>query len=404
MGTGSGQKSWQWLNRTALFVGVSTALMCNAYPDEALAASTSSPNDASAELTRLKAENRRLKAELARVNGLLKTEPAPAKPADDIVAINPADLPQKRQKLYVRKDKLDALYYLYPQAPVYAKGASVAWTNDYRADTQSLAIQGFVSYVPFSPYSFDPKVNGDPSLEKVDVPLEFSRYTAGPYVYGAGTIGSPRKASERSKLQVGLDNQFEIIGGGLFNLQTLGVAPYYQTDFRGEAQIYGLTTLWEPYQHDWRLGGSRNNGESYVDLYWRAIAEADLFRVGKAGETNYKDDTDTALLGGTISLNGVLFPNMPSAGAALCGRISFSAQYQYFWDAVSGNDLKNLHGEVDYNLGGKKNYATRDCPDSPANASGPSGTTALVLSYDDGTDKDTLEKRKKLQLQLSYQY
>ncbi|TPI54205.1 hypothetical protein FJ420_30625 [Mesorhizobium sp. B3-1-3] len=357
-------------------------------------------------MNRLKAENLRLKAELARVNGLLKTQSQSSKTAaDDYPEINPAELAKKpRQQVYVRKDKLNALYYLYPQASVDAKGASVTWSNDYLKDTQSLAIQGFVSYVPSAPYSFHAEVNSDPSLSQVDVPLQLSRYAAGPYVYGSGTIGSPRKAGEKSALQVGLDNQFEIEGGGVFKLQTLGISPYYQTDFRGEAQIYGVTALWEPYRPGWSLGGTRNNGQSLVSMYWRAIAEADVFRVAKAGETSYKDDTNTALLGGTISLNGVLFQNMPEVGAALCGRIGFNAQYQYFWDAVSGNDLHNLHGEVDYNISGKKNYATRLCPDSPASASGAVGTTAVALTYDDGTDKDTREKRKKLQLQLTYQY
>ncbi|MER8569018.1 hypothetical protein NKH85_12550 [Mesorhizobium sp. M0924] len=406
MGIGARTESWRQLKHLASVACLTGVLSFNGLGDGFAAPSQ---QNGQAELSRLKAENQRLKAELARVNGILKTQSQPQKAAaaaaDDFPPLDPAELAKKpKQKIYVRKDKLNALYYLYPQAPFDAKGASVTWSNDYLKDTQSLAIQGFVSYVPYAPYSFHAGVDGDPSLSQVVVPLQFSRYAAGPYVYGAGTIGSPRKVGEKSALQVGLDNQFEIIGGGVFNLQTLGISPYYQTDFRGEASIYGLTALWEPYKPQWSLGGTRDNGESLVSMYWRAIAETDVFRVAKAGETSYTDDTNIALLGGTVSLNGVLFQNMPQVGAALCGRISFNAQYQYFWDAVSGDNLHNLHGEVDYNLGGKKNYATRLCPDSPANASGTVGTTAVALTYDDGTDKDTREKRKKLQLQLTYQY
>lgn len=369
------------------------------------AASASKVSDL-AELDRLRTENKRLKAELQSLQAS-KPQPAPVKaeqgPYPD--AISPEDLAKKHggQRAFVRRDRLDAFYYLYPNAPVNAKGASVTFNDDFLGDTSKIAIQGFGSYVIVSNPVGDPIIIGDPSLPEVKAPLQLSYYAIAPFVYGQGSRSNPQGKAERSAFQLGVDAQFEFFGGGLFDLQNLGISPYYQTDFRGQANIFGAVALWEPYRLDWHLGGNKDVGPEIVSLYWRAVAEADVFHVGEAGLTDYTSNTDVALLGGTISLNGVLFQNMPSVGPALCGRISFNAQYEQFWNAVDGSELHNFHTEVDYDLGGQPNYATVGCSDKPL-PKGPHSKTSLALSYDNGTDRHTLEERREIEMMLTYQY
>ena len=169
--------------------------------------------------------------------------------------------------------------------------------------------------------------------------------------YANGTLGEPFKASERSALQAGIDNQFEL-SGGLFPLETLRFTPYGQTDFRGKAGVGGFSGTYEPYLPMAHLGVNPNLGPQWIGFYFRTVGEANVFHVANAGLTDYASNTTYSFLGGTTEVNATLFQNMPEFGA-LCGRIHLNAQYQYYWNASTSTDIKNFHSQASVDLGGK---------------------------------------------------
>ena len=367
-----------------------------------------------AELLRLRAEVSKLKQAKTKPadvpaprvrDGSVKVATTPSPRASDPYpfAINPRELEKKyqTQTFFLRKEAIDAAYYLYPLgAPLDTKGASVTYTRDELAKSTSLGVQGFASYVLWRPDLPNPPIEGDSSLPKVRSSLGLSGYAAAPFVYANGTLGEPFKASERSALQAGIDNQFELSGGGLFPLQTLRFTPYGQTDFRGKAGIGGFSGTYEPYLPEAHWGVNPDFGPQWIGLYFRTVAEANVFRVANAGLTNYASNTTYSFLGGTAELNATLFQNMPEFGA-LCGRIHLNAQYHYYWNAASNTDIKNFHAQASLDLGGKPSPFCV-LPGMPV-VTDPE-KISVALTYDDGTDKTTLLKSKKYQVQLTLQY
>jgi hypothetical protein len=364
-----------------------------------------------AELLRLRAEVRKLRHEKTRTT-TPKVQGANAKVATATVprasdpypfAVDPKTLEEKyqTQAFFLRREAIDAAYYLYPLAfALDTKGAALTYTRDELAKSTALAVQGFASYVLWRPDLPNPPIEGDPSLPQVRSSLGLSGYAAAPFVYANGTIAEPFRASERSALRAGIDNQFELSGGGIFPLQTLRFTPYGQTDFRGKAGIGGFSGTYEPYLPRVHWGVNPDLGPQWIGFYFRTVAEANVFRVANAGLTNYASNTTYSFLGGTAQLNATLFQNMPEFGA-LCGRIHLNAQYQYFWNAANNTDLKNFHAEASLDLGGKP---TRFCAAPGQNVTADPGKIALAVTYDDGTDKTTFLKSKKYQVQLTLQY
>jgi hypothetical protein len=367
-----------------------------------------------AELLRLRAEVRKIKREKPRateanvptarsVRDKFAAAPA-ARPSDPYPdAIDPKTLEKmyQTQPFFLRKEAIDAAYYLYPLgAPLDPKGASITYTRDELAKSTALAVQGFASYVLWRPDLPNPPIEGDPSLPQVRSSLGLSGYAAAPFVYAKGTMGEPFRASERSALQVGIDNQFELSGGGLFPLQTLRFTPYGQTDFRGKAGIGGFSGTYEPYLPRAHWGSNPNFGPQWIGFYFRTVAEANVFHVANAGLTNYASNTTYSLLGGTVELNATLFQNMPELGP-LCGRIHLNAQYQHYWNASNNTEIKNFHAGASVDLGGKP---TRFCVAPGLPVANDPGKISVALTYDDGTDKTTLLKSKKYQVQLTLQY
>jgi hypothetical protein len=378
-------------------------------------ASQSAPNERPlneterAELQRLRLEVHELKRQIVHAaprgaNAKLSTNPPKLQSSDPYPeAIDPKTLEKKyaTQTFFLRKEAIDASYYLYPLASALdTKGASITYTRDELAKTTSLALQGFASYVLWRPDLPNPLIDGDPLLPRVRSSLGLSGYAAAPFVYFNGTLGEPRKPSERSALQGGIDNQFELSGGGLFPLQTLRFTPYAQTDFRGIAGIGGFSGTYEPYLPQAHWGSNPDFGPQYVGFYFRTVAEANVFRVNSAGLTNFASNTTYSFLGGTAELNATLFQNMPEF-PGLCGRVHLNAQYQYYWNAVDNTAIKNFHSGVSVDLGGKP---TPFCvvPGMPTTAD--LERVSVALTYDDGTDKNTLLKTKKYQVQVTLQY
>jgi hypothetical protein len=213
-----------------------------------------------------------------------------------------------------------------------------------------------------------------------------------------------------------------LVPSNLVTALVVSALPYYQTDFRGYAHIYGFDGLVEPYAPNIFLGSynklpardESGNIPWYDNLflgYWRLIGEANPVRVEDQGLTDFKPNTTYALLGGTVQLRAVLFPYL-GANSLLCGRISVLASDSAYWDAVNQHSINNLHGEIDYDLSGTNAAKVGNCGPQGENNNPPEAKpgapktldSSLALTYDNGTDKTTYVKQQKFMATLTVAY
>lgn len=391
------------------------ALLCAALASASPGAARDLSKESDATLL---AELGKIRAELKRRGS--KEAPAPARaalasrpPAGQVYAdvvdpgFTPALLEEKykarTQDLFVRSDPIDGFRYLYPLSTGDGKGATLSYNNNLLNDTQALTIKGFGSFIAAREF-----------LETADRPLEgpprLSGYALAPFVYADGTLNVPRRASERSALQAGFDAQFEVYGGGILSLQNFGVRPFYQTDFRGEGSIYGAAFAWEPYQLDLNLGARRDVAEPKVlGVTWRAVAEANVFRVDDPGLSAFGPRREYAFLGGTLQARTILFENYPDVPSFLCGRIYANGSLAQFWNVADrGKSFHDLELEAGYILSPDVTPSNRFCAgDGAADAPRPETgrlKTSVSFVYNNGTNRFTMEKREQYKVQLSIQY
>ena len=284
---------------------------------------------------------------------------------------NPAKTsPCDAQKgLYVRRDKADISIYTASIDKSVAKGASVSFTHDNRVNSDTATIKGVASYV----------VTRDPCVERgkdqgVDDAL-VSGYAIAPYLSLDGKASEGKK--DKSAARAGVDAQFSVLGGAIFDNQYYTISPYFQTDFDLDASIFGASATWEPALLGARLGGSYTQFSTVVDFFWQLPLEVDVMTVDDPGLTGLKDDTEYAWLGGTAKMNAFLLPNVFE------DRLYLVNQLSYFWDAIGQKDALYYSSELGLNL-------TED------------GSTSISLQFQKGREKQTLEKKNQILINLNY--
>jgi hypothetical protein len=298
------------------------------------------------------------------------------------------------QSFFLRRDRTDVFGFLVPCGPSDVPGASASYTNDMLAHTQNLNIQALAGYT---------MTRGSNSEGTF-------LYSITPSVYLGGVRAEPFKATERNAVRAAIDSEFlASTPDFIFRTQTVDIAPYYQTDFRGMARIEGIDALWEPYNLDILLGGRYDEqARRPVGFYWRLQGEADVNRVETAGRTNFTSGTNHAFLGGTLQARAIFFQNMPEVGEALCGRVYANGTAQRFTDAEAGRSISNYTAEVGYYLSSGVAPYWRFCVpkakgEAPLpSASATSSSISLVYSY--GTDKTTLVDQRQYKAQLNFRY
>ena len=208
------------------------------------------------------------------------------------VAATAADACARQQGFYLRRDKLDISIYNASIDASAAEGAAISYTGDRENDTDTAEVHAVAAWVfarnPCSPI-------GEPPIGRPYV----SGYAFAASVLGDGTLTADR-TDEKSALKPGLDAQIEIANWPLFPLQALTATPYYQTDFRGEAQAYGFSASWQ-------LGGNYFRFSRPFDFFYQVKLEADGLRVNNPGLTSFTADTDYLWIGGTATLRASLF-------------------------------------------------------------------------------------------------
>jgi hypothetical protein len=284
------------------------------------------------------------------------------------------------QRLYVRADRIDN--FLYPQtieAPEDATGASISFIDDRVAAQKSLVVNGQVSYVLFRDLC--------PDMAAPLVPF-VSGWAFVPWVSANGNYTSPRSSKEESAAKVGVDMQFELSFGipflNNFPLrQVFTVSPYHQTDFRGEANISGVTFSWTPYDARYHVGGYLRDNP-YLGWFLQLSAEADIREVKNPGLTGLTDQS-YSWVGGTARLTLVLFPFFEGVDPFIRNRLSFVFTDWFYHDLRSGMDINKYSALLKYKLV-------------------PEGYSSLGFEYSHGTDKDTLIFADKYLVKLLVAY
>jgi hypothetical protein len=295
--------------------------------------------------------------------------------------------------LLVRRDRLDTFQLRGEPVPLSsAKGASVSITRDDQANTTTASVNGRVQAVLYDQDALTPCTNG--KVGDPYTPIDFSKphfgFVVAPFVDAQGAETFPFKKTDTSNLQGGVDFQLSVFGGPIFDHQYLIVTPYYQTDFRGVANVQGFRSAWEPIVPDWHLGGYIGVPSPYVDWFWQFQAAADLKNVTNVGATGlHKGQYDW--VGTTVQAHFLLFPGRSAtepgwvspAPASLVDRLYTNLTLNSFWETSMGLSAIWYEAEFGYNI-------TTD------------GKSSVSLKYDGGKSKDTLIETKKYLLSLNF--
>lgn len=285
----------------------------------------------------------------------------PLKPAPD--APDPDNC--NPQRLYIRADRLDN--FLYPQtidSAADAVGAAITYTDDRVSGQRSLSVNGQVSYVLFR--------NLCPDMATPLVSF-LSGWVIAPWISGNGNYTSPRSTKEESSAKVGVDLQAEVSFGipflNYFPLrQVFAASPYYQTDFRGEANISGLTLSWTPYDARYHIGGYLRDNP-YLGWFLQLSAEADIRNVQNPGVTGI-GETSYSWVGGVARLSLFFLP-FADVSPVIRNRLSFVTTGWFYHDLRTGIDAHKYSALLKYKIV-------------------PEGYSSIAFEYSRGTDKDTL--------------
>jgi hypothetical protein len=301
----------------------------------------------------------------------------------------------EQKRLFVRADRIDNLFYgvIADYSSGQAKGVSLGYTDNRAAQTQTGAISptqnvmisGTISYLlPPTPVYLDNE--------------GYSKFASAFWVYGNGTWDHPLKQfGDASALKSGIDFQFsKKFPTGVLDDLLFNIAPYFQTDFNGDARAAGSSFTFEPVISSIYLGQSRG-GNSFVNGFWVLRPEVDFLKVTDPGLTLLSRGTYD-WLGVTARTYLFLFPSYtPGSSWAppwLANRFSVFGTGQYYWDSNSRTEVRYYSTELQYNLSG--------CTTDMTGSECPQGSSSLSFEYDWGIDRDTLVKAKKYLIKLTY--
>lgn len=267
---------------------------------------------------------------------------------------------QPSQRFFISKDKVTP-----GLSPVSKSGAILAFTDDQENSTHALTVDTVFTYLLL-----------DPDRE-VPTTGPFGEFTLGAYLDLKGTVNSG--SDDVTSAIIGVDAIFDLEATNLFDLQTIRVGPYFQTDFEGDAEVYGLNASWIPKRNDWQLGSARvQNGDWRDHFFWHASGDIDYRSVRETGETKLEVGDQFwagASLGAKIYPFGALGSATPHIGLELATR----------QDIKNGNEatLKSV----------SLNFPLSD-----------DGKSAAVISYENGENYQTGEDLDKTTVGLSFKF
>ena len=188
-----------------------------------------------------------------------------------------------------------------------------------------------------------------------------SAFALAPYISFNGTGDST--ATGTSDLSFGVLGQFQVFGGA-FDLQEFSIAPYFRTDFQGDAEVYGLTASWKPYHFESRLNGLQGDfGKRSFD--WSFGAQVNYLTVQKGGNSGLVSGTEHAWAGFDLGA-GYTFSSVGDHGLRLSAGVS------------AYHDVSNSVTAVKYDAAARLGLSKDN-------------RTSLELLYEKGKDRLTMQ-------------
>jgi hypothetical protein len=169
---------------------------------------------------------------------------------------------------------------------------------------------------------------------------------------------------------------------------------YYQTDYRGLAQIDGVDLSMEPVLNpllNWLNIDNEPGRDAYFSYMTQFKAEAEITHVYDTGLTQLSRGQH-AWIGELARPNLSLFPALPDEPASenefidkyIRGRISLIGTQKFYWDADTGKTAAYYSALLQYKLGECKTATTKTLAGTPCAIS---GSSSVSLEYDWGRDK-----------------
>jgi hypothetical protein len=152
------------------------------------------------------------------------------------------------------------------------------------------------------------------------------------------------------------------------------------------AEVHAVS--WQPYNLDWRLGGNYFRFSRPFDFFFQVKLEADGLRVNNPGLTSLTADTDYLWIGGTATLRASLFN-----GLLGWDRLTWVTSYTYFDDTNSSRDSSKNSSQNIHLFTTNLAYNFTE-----------SGKTSISVEYQNGTNRDTLEKLNQYLVTLNVKY
>lgn len=270
---------------------------------------------------------------------------------------------------YVRRDRTEINGYSNTIDLSEVKGASVVLTNDDLADAESVEVHGVVART-FTNTCFAP--TGSRANETY-----LATYSVAGYLLADGLRTDIEPDKDKSTLRLGVDFQWGFFNAPIFSSQYVTLSPYVQSDFRGDAEVFGAAASWEPYSLRHRINGTYQPALWGWDYFWDVRADADWMHVEDAGFSGLTADTDYAWFGGQLGFTA--FP----AADALGYRLKLYGSWNYHRDVNEGLDARLYKGGASWDLV-------------------PSGAIAVSLERAWGVEREKLEEVERTTLSLDF--
>lgn len=229
-------------------------------------------------------------------------------------------------RFYLREQRLDLGIDGDATGLDATSGAAISIVNDIEGGASSVSVAAAIGYL-FRHYLQLPD-GYEPGQ------LAVSAVSFGPYVEANGQVDS-----STSQLSFGAMGQLDLFSG-VFNLQRLSFAPYYQTDFKGESQIYGATATWQPLLLKAGLGSLRRSPSDLFDYTWAFAGQTDYRHVAEAGATGLVEDDDYFWVGADTTFR--IWP-LPER---LDNRLFLTVQAANYYDLEDGDSANKYTAEI----------------------------------------------------------
>ncbi len=161
-------------------------------------------------------------------------------------------------------------------------------------------------------------------------------------------------------------------------MQRFNFLPFYQTDFDGIAEIYGLQASWTPVRLGVHLGGYIGSPSKF-NYWWTLSGGADFQSVGNPGRTGLAANTSYGWL--SAEIGGHLEYNFGQGLPIIFADASYSFGYHVI-NSITGNMGK---GSLGIYLNEDKN-------------------ASVMLTYENGIDRQTLTKTDKIGARLGFRF